>query len=141
VIQAPDYKFLVREHHLDTFGHVNNAAYFELFEEARWEILTLGGYGLVEVQKRRQGPVVLEAHLKFKKELKLREEITIKTEFMPYEGKIMRVVQRMHKPNGDIACEGLYVFGFFDLEARKLIPPSADWLKALFTDSSAEDQY
>jgi thioesterase III len=27
---------LIREEHLDTFGHVNNARYLEIFGQARW---------------------------------------------------------------------------------------------------------
>ena len=30
------YKVKIRESHLDTLGHVNNAVYLVLFEEARW---------------------------------------------------------------------------------------------------------
>jgi len=29
-----EYEILIKEHHLDSFGHVNNAVYLELFEEA-----------------------------------------------------------------------------------------------------------
>lgn len=31
-----EYPVVIREHHLDTFGHVNNAAYLDILEEARW---------------------------------------------------------------------------------------------------------
>lgn len=34
------YDMVIKIHHLDTFGHVNNAAYLQIFEEARsWDIL------------------------------------------------------------------------------------------------------
>lgn len=128
--KAPDYVFQVKESHLDTFGHVNNAAYLELFEEARWELITGGGYGLKEVLEKRQGPVVLEVNLKFKKELKLRETIRVSTEVAPFSGKISHISQKMIKEDGEIAAEALFTFGFFDLNARKLIPPTEAWLKA-----------
>ena len=52
------YEFLVKEQHLDSFGHVNNAVYLTLFEEARWDLVTQNGYGLEETAKRKLGPVI-----------------------------------------------------------------------------------
>jgi acyl-CoA thioester hydrolase len=128
------YNVLIRESHLDTFGHVNNAAYFQLFEEARWEAITARGYGLAEVQKRRQGPVVLGAEIRFLHELKLRETITITTRCGPFEGKVAKIYQKMLKADGAVACEVTFTFAFFDLTARKIIPPSPEWLYATGLD-------
>jgi acyl-CoA thioesterase FadM len=50
------YKVLIREGHLDTFGHMNNATYLQLAEDARWEMLVSAGYGLDVVQRTQQGP-------------------------------------------------------------------------------------
>ena len=59
-----EYELLIHEAHLDTFGHVNNAKYLEVLEEARWDFITRNGYGLDEVvrvmetNKIRRVPVV-----------------------------------------------------------------------------------
>ncbi len=124
-------QFLVREGHLDTFGHVNNATYLQLFEQARWDIVTANGYGLAEVQSRKQGPVILDIQVKFLRELHLRETITIRTRLRPFEGKISKIEQEMLRPDGSVACEAVFTVGFFDLVSRKLIPPSQAWLQAL----------
>ncbi len=124
------YEIIIKEHHLDTFGHVNNAVYLQLFEEARWQFITSKGYGLNEVLKNKKGPVILEAHIKFLKELKLREKIQIT--FVPSEnskGKITKICQKMLKANGDVASELIVTIGFFDLAERKLISPTPEWLK------------
>ena len=126
-----NYDVLIREQHLDSYGHVNNATYLALFEEARWEIVTARGYGYEKVHQTMQGPVILEVNLKFLKELKLREKIVISLELVSYEGKISKVKQTMINPRGEIACELLAIVGFFDLKARKLILPTPEWLKAL----------
>lgn len=122
-----EYKLLIREHHLDSYGHVNNATYLTLFEEARWEIITSRGYGYAKVHETGQGPVILEVNMKFLKELKLRESITITLELESYEGKIGQIKQRMIKDSGDVACEMKMTMGFFDLKARKLILPTPEW--------------
>ena len=56
--ENPVFKYPVQigESHLDTFGHVNNAKYLEIFEDARWELISKNGYGLEEVHRRKIGP-------------------------------------------------------------------------------------
>lgn len=125
------YQVLIREAHLDTFGHVNNAVYLSLYEEARWDLITSRGFGLKEVQQRKQGPVILDVNLKFMRELKLREKITITTEMVDYQGKIGHLKQQIIKENGEVASEAIFGFGFFDLVARKLIPPTPEWNYAI----------
>jgi YbgC/YbaW family acyl-CoA thioester hydrolase len=126
-----EYEVLIRESHLDTYGHVNNAVYLTLFEEARWEIITQRGYGFKKVHETKQGPIVLEIHMKFLKELTLREKIKITLEAVSYNGKISQFRQTMVKSDGSTACELLCTAGFFDLKARKLILPTQEWLDAI----------
>jgi acyl-CoA thioester hydrolase len=77
------------ESHIDTFGHVNNAAYLEILEEARWDLITRNGYGLDEVQRRRIGPIVLDVHLRFVRELRNRQAVIIRW-MDSYSGKVGR---------------------------------------------------
>ena len=51
------YTVMIKENHLDTFGHVNNAAYLTLYEEARWDFITKNGYGLEVIQNEKKGPM------------------------------------------------------------------------------------
>jgi YbgC/YbaW family acyl-CoA thioester hydrolase len=131
VAQMNTYELIIKEHHLDTFGHVNNATYLQLFEEARWELITERGFGMAEIMKRRQGPVVLEIQIQFIKELKLREKIKINFETIDHKGKIGHFKQQMINAKGDISCEATFTVGFFDLNARKLIEPTEEWKKAV----------
>ncbi|PIS11131.1 MAG: acyl-CoA thioesterase [Bdellovibrio sp. CG10_big_fil_rev_8_21_14_0_10_47_8] len=125
------FPVLIRETHLDTFGHVNNATYLTLYEEARWELITGNGYGMKTINELKQGPVILEVNLKYMKELRLRENIVITTELVGYKGRIGTLKQQMHRADGSIASEALFTFGLFDTAQRKLIEPTAAWLKAI----------
>lgn len=127
MVSIGSYKLLIRESHLDSYGHVNNATYLTMYEEARWEVVTQRGYGFEKVHNSKQGPVILEVNLKFFKELRLREEITITTDLIEYPGKIGRLRQQMLKPDGSVASEAVFVFGLFDLKARKMIDPTPEW--------------
>lgn len=126
-----EYKIQIKEHHLDSYQHVNNATYLALYEEARWELITQRGYGYKRVHETGLGPVILEVNVKFLKELKLREEIKITVEVTSYDTKIFKMKQQMLKANGDVASEAVITGAFFDLKNRKLLPPNAEWLQAI----------
>lgn len=128
---AEAYSLLIRETHIDTFGHVNNATYLTLYEEARWDLITRNGWGLQEIQSSGQGPVILEVNLKYIKELQLRETIRITTEMIDYNGKIGRLKQQILKADGSVASEAVFVFALFDLNQRKLIEPTQEWKRAI----------
>ena len=126
-----EYKFQVLEHHLDTFGHVNNATYFALYEEARWDFITKNGYGLDVTMKEKKGPVILDVHCRYKKEITNRETITIRSQAFDSRGKIGKIKQEMIKENGEIASDATFTIGFMDFKKRKLITPTEKWLKAV----------
>lgn len=126
-----EYQTQILEHHLDTFGHVNNAKYLELYEEARWDIIHSRGYGVREIEQKKQGPVVLDVTCRFKAELKNREIVKITSEAINVKSKISQMKQAMIKEDGTIASEAVFTFGFMDLEKRKLIEQPKSWLDAL----------
>ena len=129
-----EYSLLITEKHLDVFGHVNNAAYLEIFEEARWDWITRNGYGLREIRERGLGPVILEARLRFQREVTNREPVVIRSRTVEYQRKIGRVEQVMTLADGTVACSAEFVIGLFDLQARKLVRPTPDWLRAVGID-------
>ena len=124
------YPLVIKETYLDTFGHVNNASYLTLFEEARWDIITKNGYGLKKIQETGIGPTILEVKLSFLRELRLREKIKIETKMISYEKKIGKLSQKMIR-DAEICCDAEIVFGLFNLSERKLVLPTAEWLRAL----------
>lgn len=131
-MEVHEYKFKVLESHLDTFGHINNATYLQLFEEARWDLITERGWGLKEVQTREIGPVILELNLKFKREIKNREIITVVSQSGDMLNKlVMTMHQKMIKENGDVGAILDIHVGLMDLKARKLIKPTSEWLAAV----------
>lgn len=127
-----EYEVVIRENHLDSFGHVNNAVYVQLYEEARWDFITKNGHGLDVIQRDQVGPVLLDLQVRFKREIKNREQIKILSQTKEIiSSKIMILEQRMLKADGKVASEAVFTVGFFDMKARKLIDPSPEWLKAV----------
>jgi acyl-CoA thioester hydrolase len=126
-----EYPLLVLEGHLDTFGHVNNATYLQLFEEARWDLITKGGYGLEVVRETGQGPVVLEVQVKFRRELKNREQAVIESQLISYKKTVAKLRQVIRKGDGTVASEAIFVIALWDTKARKLLVPTDRWLAAI----------
>ena len=123
------YSLEIKEHHLDTFGHVNNATYLNLYEQARWEILNERGYSIADIKQKEMGPVILRAEISFKRELMLRKKITINSQLQEIRTpKIMDVRQEMITDNGKLASELILTLGLMDLKERKLIPFTDEWL-------------
>ena len=100
----------------------------QFYEEARWDILNILGYGLDYIQKNKQGPVLLESHISFKKELVNREKIQIETYFDFNESKIFKIKQCILKESGIVSSEAEFVVGYLNLLERKLIALPQDWL-------------
>lgn len=125
------FSVLIKEHHLDTFGHVNNATYLGLLEEARWEFLDAQGVGFKTIHDTGISPIVLECHIKFLKELRLRESIVIESQMLSFEKKIGVMRQDIINEQGELCTHAELTFGIFDMNLRRLILPTAEWLSAI----------
>lgn len=127
-----EYFTTIRELHLDSFGHVNNAVYAQLFEEARWDFITKNNYGLDRIKEVQIGPVILDMRIRFKREVLNRENIVIKSKTSAIvSSKIMVLEQVMYKADGKVAAEAEFTIGVFDMKARKLVDAPPEWLKAV----------
>ncbi|MCB9196304.1 MAG: thioesterase family protein [Flavobacteriales bacterium] len=126
-----EYPMVIMEHHLDTFGHVNNATYLQIYEEARWQFITDNGYGLDKVKSSGFGPVILEINIRFMKELKNREKIIIYSTTSDYDSKVGKIKQWITDSEGNRCSEIEMSVGLFDTKNRKLVLPTEDWKRAV----------
>jgi thioesterase-3 len=125
------FEFVVQETHLDSFGHMNNAVYLEIFENARWDFIHNRGFGYKHIQQVQIGPTILEIQVKFKRELRLRQKVKVESFVAAYDGKIGELVQEMRDEKGELLTEMRMKMGLFDMKARRLIAPTPEWLKAV----------
>ena len=126
-----EYSVKILEDHLDTFGHVNNAVYLQLFEEARWDIIATRGYGLEKIHAMQIGPTILEINIKFRREIRNREMVKIRTWAIKQTPKIITLRQVIINQSGAEACVAEFAIGLFDMKLRKLINSTPEWLAAL----------
>ncbi len=123
-----EYKTLVNETMLDLMGHLNHARYLQIFEEARWQLCYDAGFTLEVMQGQGLGFVILDAYIQYKKEVKNRDELTIRTRFSGLGSKIWTIDHEMVRANGTLCSTVQMKAGLFDLKARKLVNPPEDWI-------------
>lgn len=124
------YPVTIKEHYLDSLGHMHNTCYQTLFEEALWQIIHESGLGLKELMKMGLAPVLLESKIRYAKELKLRDEIVIVTTSISRENKTMKLGQQMLR-QGEMCCTAEFTLGLMNLQERKLVVPPPEWLDIL----------
>lgn len=124
------YPLTIKKDYLDAFGHVNNAAYLTLYEEARWDIVNKNRYGLDKMIETGLAPTILEIKLSFLKELRLDDEIIIQTQLLSYQKKVGIFHHQILRDN--VVCSRAdFTIGLFDLKTRKLVAPTPEWLQAI----------
>ncbi|MFD3508269.1 acyl-CoA thioesterase [Nocardia sp. NPDC058666] len=123
---------LVRGYELDTQGHLNHAVYHQYAEHARWELLSAAGIPLDKFIASGVGAVVLESTIKYKRELRAGDEITVTCAFEWTEGeKVFRFQHQIIKLDGTVAAEITVVAGAMDLTTRRLVADPSDHFRNL----------
>jgi YbgC/YbaW family acyl-CoA thioester hydrolase len=122
--------FLVVEQEIDLLGHLNNVSAMALFERARWNMLTERGYGFDTLQSAGQAPVILSVDVQFRREVRLRQRVTIASYTSSASGKVGVVTQVMRAADDTVHIVANYTIGLFDLTTRRLVPPSNAWRAA-----------
>ncbi len=113
----------IRSTQVDQFGHLNNAAFLEIFEWARWEWAESGNFSFKTAMKQRGlGPVVVHADVSFRREVRFHETVRIETTLERCDSRKGVMHQRMLCENGDLASEGRFSFVTLDLAQRRVVP-------------------
>lgn len=132
------YPTVIKEIYLDAFGHMNNATYLTLFEEARWDIIVKNGYDIKKIKETGLGPTILEIKINYFKELYPRDEIIIEGQVTFYQGKVGKILQKMLR-HGELCCQAEFTIALFSLKERKLVRPTPEWLRAIGMDEADYD--
>lgn len=121
---------IIQTHHCDHYGHMNNASYMQLYEEARWAMLKAKNWDQGRIEIEGYGPIVLEAQIWYRRELKVKEEIRIRVETLDSTRKVFEIHQNMTTNEGMVASEARFKLGLMDLRQRRLIQPPRAWVEA-----------
>lgn len=112
----------VRGYETDTQGHLNQSVYLQYAEHARWSILSAAGIEQGAMVAQRVGPVVLEQTIRYARELRAGDEVTVSCAFEWPEGrKIFHIHQLIRTADGTLAAEIRSTGGVLDLDGRRLV--------------------
>jgi acyl-CoA thioester hydrolase len=89
-----------RSYELDGFAHVNHAVYLNYFEHARFAALTEGGFPPSRLDERGEGVHVVRVEVDFRREMRLGEEVEIRTRALDAGASSMTIGQLMVSPDG-----------------------------------------
>ena len=124
----------VRGYELDSLGHLNQSVYLQYAEHARWEILRAAGLSQETLLKSGIAPVALEATVRYRRELKAGDEVTVSCAFGWGDGRTFTVHQEIRKTDGTLAAEVDGLGGLIDLKTRKLVADPKERWKAITPD-------
>lgn len=117
----------VRVYELDTQHHLNSAVYHQWAEHSRWSHLATLGITPGRLLTAGVGPVFLEQTIRFRRELRLGDAVTVDCAF---EGlrpgrRTFTVRQQFRLRDGMVAAELESVCGLLDLGDRSLVDEPA----------------
>lgn len=124
-------EILIRESHLDSFGHVNNAAYLVILEDVRWEWLGRGGITFESIHRDQLGPTILEIQIAFKREIRLRERVRVECQLGSLSGKVFEIQQKIFNQAGELCTEALLKCALFDMRARRIVALNETWQRCM----------
>ncbi len=119
-------EFRARWADIDYNQHMRNAAYLGCSEECRVRFLEKQGWTMDKFMKHRIGPVVLEEHLIYKKELKPQEAFRVDLSLagMTSDGRRFKIRNRFFRAQDGALCAVVdSVALWFDLSTRKPLNP------------------
>jgi thioesterase III len=120
-------EWVIGELDIDLLGHLNNVAAMALFERARWNMITERGHGADVIRRRAQAPVIVEVDVQFRREVTLRQRVTIDTYTAAAASRVGTIVQIMRAENGAPHIVATYTVSLFDLNTRRLITATPEW--------------
>jgi acyl-CoA thioester hydrolase len=110
----------VRHYECDSLGHLNHAVYHSYGEVARLEWFDQAGGG-AGFGPAKVAPVLLETHVRFRRELLAGDVVDITCEMKMGDGKVFEMISEIRKLDGTVAAEIESVLGIIDLRRRKLV--------------------
>ncbi len=112
----------VRGYHLDLYGHVNNARYLELLEEARWRLLD-DGPAFDRWSNRGLAFNVVNININYRRPATLGQVLLIRTSVEKIGGKSATLSQVVSvKEDDSVVADALVTFVMVDMKTGRPVP-------------------
>ena len=117
-------KFILEQTHTDFNGHVSEAGYLTIANEAIWRVFNSIGLNEIFLDEKI-GPIIFDTHMHFKVEAMEGEKVTVhfKAKLSDDCRKIFREIDIINE-NGQIAVKIISNGAFLDLKKRRVVSAS-----------------
>lgn len=120
------HRIKVRSHNLDSFGHVNNAVYFQYLEEARCEYMEERGLSFNSFHEWQAFAFVVGAEIQYKSPAKYGHILDIRGAFSRARRTSFTIDYEIYNESTDRVCAiARMSFGFVDAEEKIIKIPVA----------------
>ena len=114
------YRGVVYPWQCDHMGHMNVMWYVGKFDEATWQLLSAIGATPARLREEGFGLVAVEQHIQYKRELRSRDVLRIRSSLLEAKEKSVRFTHDMtNDQTGALAATTLLVGVCIDTVARK----------------------
>ena len=122
----------VRPDDIDMFNHVHNSKYLDYVLAARYEQMEkFYGMSWQEFEKLGYGWVVSKVAIHFKRALKMRDQMIVKTGILVMNEKGSSVqFEIINKKTNKIAADGVFDYIMIDLETQRSCKVTAEMIAA-----------
>lgn len=114
--------FKIRTFHTDAFGHINNARYLEILEEARWQYAE--DIGLIELLRESElGFIIMDLRIRFRHPVTEGDSIRVHTSLITLgtaSGEVLQTVS--HLDGGKVATRCLSHFILIERSTGRSVP-------------------
>lgn len=124
-------KIKVRGYHADLYGHVNNARYLEMLEEARWSHYE----GRVDYDVFKENGwafVIVNININYRKPAVPGDTVRIETQYKAHGSRSMTLHQTVYLNETDtVSADADITFVVLDAKSGKVMPIEGDLLDIL----------
>lgn len=126
---------------LDANGHMANTAYLDTVVDTRFAFFASQGFPAPAFAQNGIGPVARKDEVEYFKELRFQQSYTVNFRMgaLSEDGSRFRLVNEIHRGDGQLAARITTSGGWFDLAARKLVAPPEGLAAALRALEKTED--
>jgi acyl-CoA thioester hydrolase len=108
---------------IDYNGHLNVAYYHVLFDRAVDEFYELIGLGPAYLERTGHSTMVVEAHVRYLRELKLEDPVRVTVQLLDYDAKRMHLFEELrHASENWISATSENMTLSVDMTAKKVAP-------------------
>jgi len=118
---------VVKPEWIDAYDHMNMARYVALFDDVTYELLDGIGLGLEATRRTREGLFIVDARVRFLKELRVGTPLEVRLRFVGVDHVRLHMWAELREEGSDVLSATQEQLGLHaDLERRKTMLFSAE---------------